>query len=177
VKDAHANTVPVALDAVRAPAKIADFIALAKPRLNLLVVATSAAGYYLGSPAAPDLWPMAKAVVGTAVLEVFRQRDQVRSTGSRLVGEGNGCGDVRLRVGPGIGLEEGDGDDHRVTLAARPRWEAARRDAYGPRLAGTGDPDSSRSVSAPSRPTRYDHVCRSMQPAWPSPQPMVTFTV
>ena len=44
---------PVALDTGRAPAKIADFIALAKPRLNVLVVATSAAGYYLGSAGTP----------------------------------------------------------------------------------------------------------------------------
>ena len=32
---------------------VADYIALTKPRLNFLVVATSAAGYYLGATAAP----------------------------------------------------------------------------------------------------------------------------
>jgi len=68
MKDAHADAVPVGLQATRTPARIADFVALAKPRLNLLVVATSAAGYYLGSPSTPELWPMALAVVGTALV-------------------------------------------------------------------------------------------------------------
>lgn len=45
-----------------------DFIALTKPRLNLLVVLTSAAGYYLGSVASPDLKKMAQAVAGTALV-------------------------------------------------------------------------------------------------------------
>ena len=30
------------------PADVADYVALTKPRLNLLVVVTSAAGFYLG---------------------------------------------------------------------------------------------------------------------------------
>jgi heme o synthase len=45
-----------------------DFIALTKPRLNVLVVATSAAAYYLGSETAPALSPMAIAVAGTALV-------------------------------------------------------------------------------------------------------------
>src|SRR4029079_8911535 len=45
-----------------------DYVALAKPRLNVLVVASSAAGYYLGSPSAPQLAPMALAVGGTALV-------------------------------------------------------------------------------------------------------------
>ena len=44
---------------------LADYIALTKPRLNVLVVATSAAGYYLGSTTAISLAPLAAAVVGT----------------------------------------------------------------------------------------------------------------
>ena len=47
---------------------IADYIALTKPRLNFLVVATSAAGYYLGAPASPDLLQMTFAVAGTALV-------------------------------------------------------------------------------------------------------------
>jgi protoheme IX farnesyltransferase len=43
-------------------------VALAKPRLNVLVVASSAAGYYLGAPSAPQLAPMALAVGGTALV-------------------------------------------------------------------------------------------------------------
>jgi protoheme IX farnesyltransferase len=41
---------------------------LAKPRLNVLVVATSAVGYYLGSPTTPDLWKMVVASTGTALV-------------------------------------------------------------------------------------------------------------
>jgi protoheme IX farnesyltransferase len=47
---------------------ISDYVALTKPRLNGLVVATSAAGYYLGAPAPLDLARMAAAVAGTALV-------------------------------------------------------------------------------------------------------------
>ena len=43
-------------------------MALTKPRLNFLVVATSAAGYYLGAPFGPRLVPMLQAVIGTALV-------------------------------------------------------------------------------------------------------------
>jgi protoheme IX farnesyltransferase len=49
-------------------APIGDYFALTKPRLNFLVVATSAAGYYLGSPATPDVLQMTFAVAGTALV-------------------------------------------------------------------------------------------------------------
>jgi protoheme IX farnesyltransferase len=52
----------------RASTRAADYIALTKPRLNLLVVATSAAGYYLGASSGPAVWPMAQAVAGTALV-------------------------------------------------------------------------------------------------------------
>jgi protoheme IX farnesyltransferase len=68
VKDAPADAVPVALQIGRTSARLADYVALTKPRLNLLVVATSAAGYYLGATRALDLWPMAQAVAGTALV-------------------------------------------------------------------------------------------------------------
>ena len=45
---------------------LTDYIALTKPRLNVLVVATSAAGYYLGAAGPIDFPVMAAAVVGTA---------------------------------------------------------------------------------------------------------------
>ena len=47
---------PVPLRA-RAPTRrgIADYVALTKPRLNFLVVLTSAAGYYLGATGRPDV--------------------------------------------------------------------------------------------------------------------------
>ena len=50
------------------PSALADYVALTKPRLNFLVVATSAAGYYLGAPARPTSLPMAQAVAGTALV-------------------------------------------------------------------------------------------------------------
>jgi protoheme IX farnesyltransferase len=52
----------------RTSTRAADYIALTKPRLNLLVVATSAAGYYLGASNGPAVWPMAQAVAGTALV-------------------------------------------------------------------------------------------------------------
>jgi protoheme IX farnesyltransferase len=72
VKEARANAAPVRLGTVgssrRLTAVLSDYVALTKPRLNLLVVATSAAGYYLGSPASPAPWSMAEAVCGTALV-------------------------------------------------------------------------------------------------------------
>jgi protoheme IX farnesyltransferase len=47
---------------------LADYVALTKPRLNLLVVATSAAGYYLGSAPPLNVPAMAAAVAGTALV-------------------------------------------------------------------------------------------------------------
>ena len=47
---------------------IGDYVALAKPRLNFLVVLTSAGGYYLGSVGRPSLWGMAEAALGTALV-------------------------------------------------------------------------------------------------------------
>lgn len=63
------TTVPLAVD--RSSTRAADYLALTKPRLNFLVVATSAAGYYLGAPGgagAMDLLAMASAVAGTALV-------------------------------------------------------------------------------------------------------------
>lgn len=47
---------------------VSDYVALTKPRLNGLVVASSAAGYYLGAQAPVDLSIMAHAVVGTTLV-------------------------------------------------------------------------------------------------------------
>ena len=71
----------------RAPAspvtrRLADYVALTKPRLNALVVASSAAGYYLGARMPIDVVDMAQAVAGTALvaagaaaLNQFAERD------------------------------------------------------------------------------------------------------
>jgi protoheme IX farnesyltransferase len=58
----------LAIDTTRRSSVIADYLALTKPRLNFLVVLTSAAGYYLGGASAPQFWPMAQAVAGTALV-------------------------------------------------------------------------------------------------------------
>lgn len=65
MKNARADVVngPLA-DARRS--SVGDYVSLTKPRLNFLVVLTSAAGYYLGVIGSPDLLQMAKAVLGTA---------------------------------------------------------------------------------------------------------------
>jgi heme o synthase len=58
---------PLAIER-RTGSHVADYVQLAKPRLNLLVVATSAAGYYLGGPPSTDLTLMVQAVAGTALV-------------------------------------------------------------------------------------------------------------
>jgi len=58
---------PLAIER-RSGSLVADYVQLAKPRLNLLVVATSAAGYYLGGPPSTDWAQMAQAVAGTALV-------------------------------------------------------------------------------------------------------------
>ena len=51
-----------------APHRIADFLALTKPRLNSLVVATAGVGYYLGAAPAPDLAVALHVLVGSALV-------------------------------------------------------------------------------------------------------------
>ncbi len=50
-----------------APHRIADFLALTKPRLNSLVVATAGVGYYLGATA-PELATALHVLVGSALV-------------------------------------------------------------------------------------------------------------
>jgi protoheme IX farnesyltransferase len=81
---------------------LADYAALTKPRLNLLVVVTSAAGYYLGAGRSAALLPMLQAACGTAlvaggaaVLNQVYERDTdgvMRRTRTRPLPDG--------RVGP-----------------------------------------------------------------------------
>ena len=67
MKDARADVAPVPLAASRR-STIGDYVELTKPRLNLLVVVTSAGGFYLASPGTPSFLPMAAASVGTALV-------------------------------------------------------------------------------------------------------------
>jgi protoheme IX farnesyltransferase len=67
VKDAHAVS-PAGVITSRTTTTFADYVSLTKPRLNGLVVASSAAGYYLGGHGGPDLRLMTLAVAGTALV-------------------------------------------------------------------------------------------------------------
>jgi protoheme IX farnesyltransferase len=67
VKNAPADVAAVPLPGAHR-GSIVDLFTLTKPRLNLLVVATSAAGYYLGAAGVPEAGPMAQAVAGTALV-------------------------------------------------------------------------------------------------------------
>jgi len=68
VKPTPADAAAITLPDVKRATGAADYIALTKPRLNFLVVATSAAGYYLGGSGNTDLAAMAQAVAGTALV-------------------------------------------------------------------------------------------------------------
>ena len=69
MKDARADAVSLPMpEARRASSIVGDYVALTKPRLNFLVVATSAAAYYLGAARTIDAAAMAQAVAGTALV-------------------------------------------------------------------------------------------------------------
>jgi protoheme IX farnesyltransferase len=69
VKEGRLPAFPAALPHERrASAALADYIELTKPRLNLLVVVTSAVGFYLGSNGAIDAWSMVTVSIGTALV-------------------------------------------------------------------------------------------------------------
>jgi len=68
MKHARADVAPAALSAAKWTAVLGDYVALTKPRLNLLVVLSSAAGYYLGAAGRIDWTTMLQAVVGTALV-------------------------------------------------------------------------------------------------------------
>lgn len=54
-------------DALAEPSRAADFVTLAKPRLNVLVVVTTLAGYYMGHPAS-NAWLLLHTLVGTTLV-------------------------------------------------------------------------------------------------------------
>ncbi|MEO6214056.1 MAG: heme o synthase [Vicinamibacterales bacterium] len=56
------------LAAAHAPSRTSDFITLAKPRLNLLVVASALAGYVMGGGATADVALVISMVAGTALV-------------------------------------------------------------------------------------------------------------
>jgi protoheme IX farnesyltransferase len=64
----HVGSLDVPLEKTRARSRTADFVALTKPRLNVLVILTTVAAYYLG--AGPDLGVAALiyTIIGTALV-------------------------------------------------------------------------------------------------------------
>ena len=68
MRDAPTASSPAQVAAPRSQSAVADYIDLTKPRLNFLVVASSAAGYYLGTSGTPDAVLMLEAVAGTALV-------------------------------------------------------------------------------------------------------------
>jgi len=124
----NAASAPLTIEQ-RHTSAVADYIALTKPRLNVLVVATSAAGYYLGGPPSPDMALMAQAVAGTAlvaggaaVLNQLHERDTdalMRRTRFRPLPDGRvSPADARIF---GLLLSTAG----LVLLAARANWLAA----------------------------------------------------
>jgi protoheme IX farnesyltransferase len=59
---------PAVLAAVHAPSRTSDFVTLAKPRLNMLVVGSTVAGYVMGGGASGDVGLVLSMVAGTALV-------------------------------------------------------------------------------------------------------------
>ncbi len=129
MKEAPIDAAAITLPEARRASAAADYLALTKPRLNVLVVATSAAGYYLGSTGAIDALSMTEAVVGTAlvaggaaVLNQLYERDTdalMRRTRTRPLPAGRVSTDAARAFGLVLstaGL---------VILAARANWLSA----------------------------------------------------
>jgi protoheme IX farnesyltransferase len=131
VKNTHADAAgSIPLPAARRSSGVfGDYLALTKPRLNFLVVATSAAGYYLGATGAIDAAAMTEAVGGTAlvaggaaVLNQLYERDTdalMRRTRRRPLPAGRVApADARI-FGAALSIAGV------VLLAARANWLAA----------------------------------------------------
>jgi len=69
MKGVRVDVAPVPLSVGRRSSQVvADYLALTKPRLNSLVVVTSAGGYYLGASRPQTFLPIAAVAVGTALV-------------------------------------------------------------------------------------------------------------
>jgi protoheme IX farnesyltransferase len=66
--DAFADNRADSVDAVRSSTRSADFLALTKPRLNLLVLMTTLGGLYLAAPGDVPLLLLAHTLIGTALV-------------------------------------------------------------------------------------------------------------
>ena len=67
------------------PGRAGDYVTLAKPRLNMLVVATTLAGYYMAAPAGRGWMLLANTLIGTALVasgaSAFNQLLEIESDG------------------------------------------------------------------------------------------------
>jgi protoheme IX farnesyltransferase len=129
VKEAPVDVAAIPMVETRRASALGDYLALTKPRLNFLVVATSAAGYYLGATGSIDALSMVEAVAGTAlvaggaaVLNQLYERDTdalMRRTRLRPLPAGRVApGDARIF---GLALSAAG----LTLLAARANWLSA----------------------------------------------------
>jgi heme o synthase len=65
---AAVSPVPVAAERVHCASRTADYVALTKPRLNLLVLVTTLAGVYLAAPQGVPLPVLLHTLIGTALV-------------------------------------------------------------------------------------------------------------
>jgi protoheme IX farnesyltransferase len=92
--------------------RAADYVALAKPRVVTMVLVTTCVGYYLGSPATPDLGRLVHLLLGTALaaggtlaLNQWMERDvdaRMQRTRSRPLPDGRLLPVEALVVGLGL---------------------------------------------------------------------------
>ena len=77
--------VPVAPVAGSLRARAADYVTLAKPRLNILVVVTALAGYYMGVIGPAHTWVLVHMLIGTTLVAsgsaVFNQLIEIEADG------------------------------------------------------------------------------------------------
>src|SRR5918996_4375180 len=65
---AAVSSVPVPAERIQQASRAGDFVALTKPRLNLLVLVTTLAGVYLASPEGVPLQLLLNTLIGTALV-------------------------------------------------------------------------------------------------------------
>lgn len=93
-------------DAAASRSKASDMTTLAKPRLNALVVATTAGGYYMAAPAVIDVTTLALTCVGTALVasgasaanQVFERESDRLMVRTRM----RPMADARLAIGEAL---------------------------------------------------------------------------
>jgi heme o synthase len=101
------------------PSRFGDVVALAKPRLNALVVATTAGGYYMAGPAHVDFAVLGLTCIGTALVasgasaanqvlerdtDRLMTRTRARPMAEGRMGIGEALGFSALMTGAGLGL-------------------------------------------------------------------------